>query len=231
MMGEIKIIKKEDYDKFFQKPNQKFVWNNIAFCWKDYRNKPLEVVKDFLKNKSGLVIDFGCGSCRNMIFNKNIEYYGVDFSENQIKNGLEYVRTKKINAHLFVSRLDKLDKNIFKNEMFDYGLFIGSLHCLETEKERKKALKEFFRILKKNSEALISVWNSEDKRFDKVSNKGDIYMSWKKDGKDYMRYYYLFSKKELIDLLKNVGFKILNLDFSGEDRFSRKNWIFKIKKL
>jgi hypothetical protein len=73
--------------------------------------------------------------------------------------------------------------------------------------------------------------DSEDKRFDCVKNKGDIYMSWREDGIPYFRYYYLYSKKELIDLLEGVGFKILEIYKERKgDRFSRKNLILRIKK-
>ncbi|MEI6598792.1 MAG: hypothetical protein WCL22_07160, partial [bacterium] len=40
------------------------------------------------------------------------------------------------NAKFFKFPADKIDKSIFKNEMFDYGLFIATLHCIEGEKER-----------------------------------------------------------------------------------------------
>ena len=82
------------------------------------------------------------------------------------ENGREYYF---ISEEEFKSKIDKLD---FENEFFDYGLFISSLHCLESEKEREDALKEFYRILKKDAEALISVWDSNDKRFKNL--KGNI---------------------------------------------------------
>jgi ubiquinone/menaquinone biosynthesis C-methylase UbiE len=167
-----------------------------------------------------------------MIPNDNLEYYGIDFSESQITCAKKIIKEKKINARLFRGNVSKLDKNIFKDEMFDYGLFIATLHCLETKNKRLNSLKEFYRILKRGSLALISVWNSEDKRFDKVGNKGNIYMSWKKDGIEHMRYYYLYSKEEFLDLLKKVGFKVLEFyeKKDNNDRFSRKNWIVRVGK-
>jgi hypothetical protein len=46
-----------------------------------------------------------------------------------------------------------------------------------------------------------------------------------------MRYYYLYSKDELIRLLERVGFEILE-EYKVEeyDRFSKKNWIIRVKK-
>ncbi len=229
MTISIKIISKEEFEKKNKKPNRELVWDNIADSWKEYRAREIPIIAEFLKNKKGKVIDLGCGAGRNMIPNKNIEYYGVDFSEKMIKNAEKFIKINKINAKLFKSMIDNLDKKIFDNEMFDYGLFIASLHCLETREERENALKEFYRILKKGSEALISVWDSEDFRF---KNKGkEVYMSWKKDGISYMRYYYLYNKQELLDLLKSVGFRILEIyDIREKDRFSKKNFIIKIRK-
>ncbi len=225
----IKIISKEEFERENKKPNQEKVWDNIAIPWKEYRSNPIPIVVEFLKDKKGKVVDLGCGSGRNMIKNNDIEYYGVDFSKEQLRHAEKYVKEEKINAQLFKLGADKLDKNVFKNEMFDYGLFIATLHCIEGEEERENSLKEFYRVLKKNAEAIISVWNSEDERFN--GGKGDFYMSWKKDNIPYMRYYYLYEKEELIDLLKSVGFEILQIYESREnDRFSRKNWIIKIKK-
>jgi len=85
--------------------------------------------------------------------------------------------------------------------------------------------------LKKGGEGLISVWNSLDARFDKVGNHGDIYMSWREDGKSFMRYYYLYSKEELLDLLKKVGFEVVEIyGVEEHDRFSKKNLVVRVRK-
>lgn len=231
----IKIISKKEFLKLNKKPDQEEVWDNISDLWEEFKRKPFFDVEDFLKNKKGRIIDLGCGTGRNMVKSYDIEYYGVDFSKEQLKHAKKHINNEKINAKLFRSEAYQLDKNIFKDDMFDYGLFIATLHCIEGEENRKKALLEFYRVLKKRAEALISVWNSSDERFKAADYHGDIYMSWKKDGKEHMRYYYLYDLQELLDLINSVGFKILeikkNLDVtSNPDRFSKKNWIFRIKK-
>jgi len=225
----IKIISKKEYLKNNQIPNQEKVWDNIANLWKEYRSHQLPIIVEFLKDKKGKVIDLGCGNGRNMIKNDDIEYYGVDFSKQQLKYAWDYIQKNGINAKLFKSKASELNKEDFPDESFDYGLFIATLHCIEDKKERLNSLKEFYSVLKKNSEALISVWNSEDKRFNGL--KGDIFMSWKENNIPHIRYYYLYDKNELIDLLKGVGFEVLEIYSAREkDRFSRKNWIIRIKK-
>jgi len=225
----IKIISKEEFEKQNKKPNQEEVWDSIAIPWEEYRNSPIPIVKEFLQDKKGKIIDLGCGAGRNMIPNKDIEYYGVDFSSCQLGNAMMHAEDNNINAKFFKLSADRLSKKDFKNEMFDYGLFIATLHCLETEQQRENALKEFYRVLKPGAEALISVWNSEDKRFQGL--KGSIYMSWRENNIPHMRYYYLYDKNELINLLKKTGFEILEIYSPREkDRFLRKNWIFRIRK-
>lgn len=230
-MSELKIISKKEFLKENKKPNQEKVWNSIAIPWKTYVVKAIPIVEEFLKTKKGKVVDFGCGTGRNMIPNKEINYYGIDFSENQLKYAREYAKKNKINSNFFKSKLDNLNKQTFEDNTFDYGLFIGSLHCLETERERLRGLKEFYRVLKPNAQALISVWNSEDKRFARVNNHGDIYMSWREKRIPYMRHYYLFEKEELLSLIKSIGFKVLDFYKPKEhDRFSKKNLVIKIGK-
>jgi len=227
MTDAIKIISKKEFLKKNKKPNQEEIWNGIANPWKTYVVKRLPIVEEFLVGKKGKVIDLGCGNGRNMIPSKKIKYYGVDFSEGQLKHAEYRIKKEKINGILF--KQDGSDLSFFKNNMFDYGLFMATLHCIEGKENRKKVLYEFYRVLRNKSEALISVWNSEDKRFDKVSR--DIYMSWKEDRIPYMRYYYLYKKKEFLNLLEKTGFEILEFyDAREHDRFSKKNWIVRVRK-
>ncbi len=225
-----KITSKKDYLKENKKPNQLKVWNKISKSWKKYRVAEIITVRKFLENKKGKVIDIGCGSGRNMIPNSKIEYTGIDFSKGQLIQARRHIKEKKIKAKLIKEKASNLSK--IKNNYFDYGLFVASLHCIESEEERKKSLKELYRVLKPRAKALITTWNSEDKRFSHIKNKGEIYMSWKEDNFYHMRYYYLFKKNELKNLIKDIGFKIINFNNSNEDeRFNKKNWIIEIQKI
>ncbi|MDP2925650.1 MAG: class I SAM-dependent methyltransferase [Nanoarchaeota archaeon] len=231
MTEQLKIISKKEYLRNHKKPSQKKVWDNISGPWEEYRGKPVPIVNEFLTGKSGLVVDLGCGNARNMINNSSITYYGVDFSYRQIENAFRRTEKEKINAVLFQEDITKLNKEIFKDNMFDYGLFIATLHCIETSTKRKNSLKGLYRVLKPGAEALISVWNSKNPRFKCVNNSGDIYMSWKEKAKIFYRYYYLFSKQEFLDLIESVGFKVIEFYTPREhDRFSKKNWIVKVQK-
>jgi ubiquinone/menaquinone biosynthesis C-methylase UbiE len=229
----IKIISKKEYLAEHDKPEQEDIWDSIAIPWGKYVVKRIPFVEEFLKGRVGDVVDLGCGSGRNMIKGNGLRYWCVDFSSGQLMHARNYAEDEGIDAKFFKMSVDKLSKKEFKEEMFDYGLFIATLHCLESEGARLRALKEFYRILKKGGEGLISVWDSSDARFEEVRKKGcgDIYMSWREEGVSYMRYYYLYSKGELIKLLKKVGFEIVEVYGAKEhDRFSKKNLIVKVRK-
>jgi len=231
----IKIITKEEFLKNNNKPNQEDIWDKISKPWKEYVVKRIPVVEKFLKNKKGKIIDLGCGTGRNMIPNPNVEYTAVDFSKGQLSHLKKHIKTNQLDAKILKSEISNLKK--IKDNTFNYGIFIASLHCIETKEKRLQSLSELYRVLKPNGKAIITVWNSEDKRFDQVNHHGDVYMAWNYEDISYMRYYYLFKKQELKDLIKKAGFKILKFSPYEEEaknnivRFSKKNWIIEIQKV
>lgn len=231
MTNPFKIISKQEFEENNVKPSQKKVWDSIAQPWKTYRKNKIPIVEEFLAGKSGKIVDLGCGTGRNMNSSEKIMYYGVDFSQEQLRGAREYIKQNNIRAKLFCSDITQLNKKIFKNDMFDYGLCIATVHCVESRQKRKKTIQEFYRILKPGAEAILTVWNSRDKRFNVVDYHGDVYMSWTEDKNVHMRYYYLFDTDEFIDVLTKVGFKVLEIYTPREkDRFSKKNFIVRVKK-
>ena len=122
----------------------------------------------------------------------------VDFSKEMIKHAKE----KNIDAEFFVSNLIKPP---FEDNFFDAAICIASLHCIKGEKNRERVVKELFRVLKKNAKAEISVWNKNSKRF--KNSKKEKLVGWREKGK---RYYYLYDEKEVHNLFKKIGFKIIS---------------------
>tara|TARA_Y100000310_G_scaffold27990_1_gene26615 strand:- start:7693 stop:8325 length:633 start_codon:yes stop_codon:yes gene_type:complete len=205
---------------------QQKIWNNIAIPWKKFRVKPLEEVKEFLKNKTGNILDLGCGTGRNFVKIQGT-IYGIDFSEKMLKHAKEYSKKNKIKAKFMKKSIDCLP---YKENFFDSAIFIAVLHCIETAKKREKSLKELLRVLKPNSEALISVWNYNQERF--KNKEKESFIPWKHEGEKYLRYYYLYDKQEFIDLLKKVGFEIIKVmdKNNSEGFYSKKNIIAVVKK-
>ena len=184
---------------------QEKVWNKIARPWKSFREKPLKEVSDFTKGKKGNVLDLGCGSGRHF-FKLKGKIYAVDFSKEMLKLAEKHSLEEGINVETIKTEMYKLP---FKDNFFDSAMFIASLHCVESEKKRKKSLEELHRVLKKKGRAIITVWSRNQER---IKNKPkEALIPWTVEGKQYLRYYYIYDKKEFENLLKSAGFKIVSI--------------------
>lgn len=181
-------------------PNQEKIWDKIAGHWTKFRNKPFPHIAKFLKKQKGKILDIGCGSGRNFIKSKNLYFYGIDFS----KELLEHAKKKNIAIELKKANATKIP---FKENFFNAVIFNAVLHCIPKATDRKKSLQELYRVLKPKSQALISVWSRNSKR---IKNKPkESLIPWTIEDKKYYRYYYIYDKKELLDLIEDTGFKIL----------------------
>jgi ubiquinone/menaquinone biosynthesis C-methylase UbiE len=183
-------------------PNQHKIWNNIAPEWEKHKQIPSELSKKFLKQCSGKIIDFGSGTGRHMTKIKKGKTYFLDFSEEMLKLTKEKAKKKKIPAEFIISDMKKTS---IKDNFFDYGISISSLHCLNPQ-DAKKAIKELYRILKPEAKVLVGVWNFHSKRFNQKKGKEKL-IGWTDKGK---RYYYLFEEDEIHNMFKKTGFKILS---------------------
>jgi len=189
---------------------QQRVWDSISESWGERRKKLIfQEVLDFQKNKKGNILDVGCGSGRNIL--KGKKYICLDFSRNM----LEYAKKNSGKNIIFV-RADAVELPI-KNNSFDNVLYVAILHVIKGSKNRKNALKELRRVMKKNGRAIITVWNKDQPRFSK--SKKESYIPWKHKEKKYMRYYYLYDEKELKNVLKSCKFKIESISGSDSKAF------------
>lgn len=202
--------------------NQEKIWDNLSEQWNNFRNKPEQIVEYFLDKytkNAGKIVDLGCGNCRNLIPFKNFICYGIDFSKEMLNKAKIISKEYGLDIILHKANLDNLS---FKDKSFDYALMLASLHHLETEESRIKALRELYRILENDGIALITVWNKWQLKF--LLRKKDTLIPWKINNQVYYRYYHLFNYFELKNLLKSVNFKIL------ESKFLNNNLIFIVKK-
>ena len=190
--------------------NQEKVWDEIAEQWTNFRQKPFKDVSIEINNllekiKPGKILDLGCGNCRNLLpfARKGFDCYGIDFSENILKNAQIFAKKNNFKVKLKKARLEKIP---FKKESFDYLLSIATLHHLN-KNDQEKAVKEMSRVLKKNGIAVVSVWNKWPFSL-LIKNK---YEKWHKQGKIYYRYYYLFTPLEIKKLFQQNGFNVLDL--------------------
>lgn len=193
--------------------DQQHVWNVLASLWKTYRKQIWPETREFLKAHSGLMLDLGCGSGRNFEQVK-VKIVGIDFSKKMLGFAKQCKKERNIDAELVCGNLTNLP---FEDETFDVCICISTLQCIEGKENRKKALKELHRVMKKNGEILISCWNRNQPRF---KGKKEDFIPWNFEGKKLMRYYYLFDQKELQKLLESVGFEVLELHGSEAKAFN-----------
>lgn len=191
--------------KATNQPSQKEVWNAVAPSWASYKKSPLPEVSEFLKDKTGNILDLACGSGRHFQCIKGT-VYGVDFSDEMLRLARE-ANTKKSNSNLNLIKAEA-DNLPFENNLFDSAIYIAGLHCIDSEIKRKKSLLELYRVLKPNAEALITVWSKNHKRL--KNKEKEALLPWTVNGIKYKRYYYIYGKEELESLLKETGFKIIN---------------------
>ena len=182
--------------------SQQNIWNKIAPEWNKFKVIPAKHTIEFLKKASGNVLDLGSGSGRHLVKIKDGKMYLIDFSKEMLNLAEKRAEEKNIDAEFFVSDISKLP---FENEFFDYAICISALHCVEGEKNRERVVKELYRVLKSKALAEIGVWNIKSKRFKNIKGKEKL-VGWRNKGK---RYYYLYDEKEVHELFKKIGFKII----------------------
>ncbi len=182
--------------------NQQKIWDTIAEKWDEYKKIPAQTTINFLKNASGKVLDLGSGSGRNIKKISNGQMYLVDFSKEMLKFAEKKAKKNKIKIETKQGNLCNIP---YEDNFFDYSISISAFHCLKPE-NHKKAIQELYRVMKPKSKSLIGVWNFNSKRFNQKKGKEKL-VGWQDKGK---RYYYLFEEKEIHDLFKKTGFKILS---------------------
>ncbi|MFH0832287.1 MAG: class I SAM-dependent methyltransferase [Candidatus Aenigmatarchaeota archaeon] len=191
---------------------QREVWNSIAEPWNHFRAERLKepLIAEFLKNARGNVLDLCCGSGRNFT-RVDGRIFALDFSENMLR----YAGQKALKDGINVSFVNADASAIpIKDESIDCVVFIASLQCVE---KRNECIRELSRVMKHGAEALITIWNKDQPRF--LFSKKESFVPWRSKGKTYMRYYYLFTKKELKAFLEANGFEIVKITGSSDKVF------------
>ena len=188
--------------------DERRVWDKIAEKWSNFRQKPERKVEYLTKLwKLGKILDVGCGNCRNLLpfFIKNFDCYGVDFSENMIKEAKKFISKKNIKVNLRKADITKLP---YKDKSFDYVIAFSTLHHL---KNPENGVEEIHRVLKVEGKAYISVWNKMQLRF--LFKRKETYIKWGKE----KRYYHFISFFEMKKLLEKYDLNILDSKMFGKN--------------
>ena len=161
----------------------------------------MDELKKYVKGNER-VLDLGCGNGRlyKIFENRNVDYTGVDFSENLIQKDIE-----KYGNHFKTADILSLP---FSEENFDSVWAIAVLHHIPTTELRKRVLGEIKRVLRPNGRVIATYWKI------KSFFRKDIFIPF--HGKK--RYYHVFSKREIKRLFEKAGFKIEELKILRDNK-------------
>ena len=104
----------------------------------------------------------------------------------------------------------------FRDRKFDAVLLVAVLHSMYGS-EHTAILKELNRVMKPGAELLVTVWNKRQPRF--FLKGRESFIEWKLGERVMQRYYYLFTKKEMKQLLEKNGFQVISIVGSTKKSF------------
>ena len=201
-----------------------------------------EIKKSWKKEIS--ILEFGCWWGRFIKFlNENlkwikIKYIWIDLSEKL----LDFAKKDNPKCKFVCEDISKFITNE-KQESYDYIVGIACFQHIYSPKERKFLIKHFYKILNYWWKIIMTNWSLSE-RFIKKYTKPllesiwkfiysiwnhkwrDIMIPWKNWKNLHKRYYHIFSKKELEQLIKGWWFKINKLtylDKNGHETTKRKD--------
>jgi len=229
-------------------------YNQIAEHFSATRVWPWKVMDSFFSYlKVGeRVLDIGCGNGRlyQAIKDRNINYVGIDNSEELIKRAKKNYQLPIIPPHrdpaLAVASYqlpefivaDALEL-IFQDKEFNHVFMMAVLPHIPSDELQIKALENAYRVLKPGGFLFTTCWNFwQPKMFwknfkNRIKNKNnyqglgwqDFLIPWKSSFGEILsqRFYHTFTKKELKKLLEKAGFKIGKIfyEYKGE----KSNWL------
>ncbi|PKP62106.1 hypothetical protein CVT91_00540 [Candidatus Atribacteria bacterium HGW-Atribacteria-1] len=197
------------------------------------------IIIKYLLNKEGKILEGGIGTGR-IIFNlKKIGFkklYGFDYLPEMISYANSYAKRMKYNVNFSIA--DAINLNCYKSETFDYTIYLRNFISFIPHQYTRQALKEAYRALKKNGIALFSFLNIEGRWYNKfigiivnivrcfsgyeinmhilpwLSTKKHCF-NWKFLFMNQAQVYW-FDKGEIIGLLQDVGYKIVEVKTEKE---------------
>jgi ubiquinone/menaquinone biosynthesis C-methylase UbiE len=215
MNTEDKILK--DIENGYDMMADKFSGTRKHF-WRGF-----EFISENIKN-GDRVLDFGCGNGRllEILKEKNIEYFGVDVSQKLIDIAKEKYQKEGIS----LQKITSSPTLPFPDNFFNCAVSISVFHHFP-KKYAKAMTREIYRVTKPDGVAIISVWNLWQKKYLKcilnpaiilrkifpIGKYGqlamkDVFIPFKDNqGEIFDRYHHIFSKKELVKIFEQAGFK------------------------
>lgn len=155
--------------------------------------------------KGARILEVGCGNGKNLsaLLNKGWEVYAIDVAPSAVKIAKERVEKEyQASAHLSVGDASNL---AFKDGFFDAVFLFHVLGHL-SEEDRKLAVKEAFRVLKKGGKCYFREFGITDYRFGKGV---EVEKNTFRKGTNVWVHY--FEEKEVKESFETEGFKVLKV--------------------
>jgi ubiquinone/menaquinone biosynthesis C-methylase UbiE len=201
----------------------------------------LDIISEYIERfKAPKVIELGTGYAwhlTNLFFitSANLKrIVGVDYSEKMLERAKDLLSSISYNGRLLIENIELKKGDIlslpFNNESFDVAILLnntlGNIPAETFDKakaQRKKALGEIRRILRKSGFLILSVYNStklaEEDKYGEVfeldhelSNLEtfDLVVRFKQTNTPY--YSHCFNSHEICQLLYDVSFKVVEVE-------------------
>ena len=147
-----------------KKNNPRNLWNESAEAWADFVRTGKDWTRNELNNpamfkmvgniKGKRILDLACGEGYNtrIIARKGAKVTGVDVSQEMINFAIKQEEKDKLGIAYYVSDAGKLA--IFKNCTFDIATCFMALQDIANY---QKAIKEVYRVLKKNGRFVFAI--------------------------------------------------------------------------
>ena len=112
-----------------EKVNQEKVWDAIARNWNEFRVRRKPAVEEFVSGRKGKVLDLGCGSGRNFMKVKGLDWTAVDFSGEMV--GYAKKKAGDFGMDVDVVKADST-KLPFGDDSFDAVVCYAVVHCIDS---------------------------------------------------------------------------------------------------
>jgi tRNA (uracil-5-)-methyltransferase TRM9 len=163
----------------------------------------------------GDLLNLGCGHGADFLpFKEDFGLFGVDYSAGMLASARKFAEKHDFQAKLSQADLRALP---YPDACFDWEIAVASLHHIKGHTQQLKALSEMKRVLRPGGELFLTVWNRRQPRF--WFKPKELMVPFKVDDKVVERYYYLFTYREIEDLAKQAGFKVLEVRPESRYRF------------
>ena len=226
-------MKKEEFKKAYKKliESKDLVSDGLKDWWANYllTNEErytftYDLISKYETGSDGKILEVGSIPCHLTILlsQMGIEVHGVDLNPGRLEQLITH-------HDILVKRANIESEDLpFDDNEFNLILFTEVIEHLRIDPFR--ALKEMFRVLKKDGILLLSTPNvtllNKINFLRGIPYQGDIISEFEKLEKiGHMGHFRIYDKNELIEMLQFIGFAPLNVSYFGKPEQSKLNWL------